>query len=203
MKLAKHGFPERVPPKYPVEGYYRSEPALGERRHAGACGCQRPRNHPERRTIGWNSKMIRTDIDDPSNLGRNPALARIAADEVALGMIVRLARTGEIARYAAMTGHDFVFIDMQHAAYTIETVSEIAQCALGCGVSAMVRVRGVDDPNIGVLLDCGVTRADLSQYRPLPSRRGRRFRLPSLRRSATVRSQAPIRTSTSGSCRLT
>lgn len=101
--------------------------------------------------------MDENQIDAICASARNPAADRIKGDEVALGMIVRLSRTGEIARYAALTGHDFIFIDMQHASYSVETVSEIAHTALGCGVAPMVRVRSVDDPNIAVLLDSGVT----------------------------------------------
>ena len=41
----------------------------------------------------------------------NPVKARMAAGDVALGMIVRLARSGDIARIAKTTGHDFIFID--------------------------------------------------------------------------------------------
>src|SRR5262245_20577992 len=79
------------------------------------------------------------------------------AGGVALGLQVRLARSGDVARVAASTGHDFLFIDMQHGAYSLETVGHIAQTALGCGVAPIVRVRGVGDPNIGLLLDIGAT----------------------------------------------
>jgi hypothetical protein len=47
----------------------------------------------------------------------NPALARMRAGDVALGMIVRLGRSGDIARIAKTSGHDFIFIDGQHALY--------------------------------------------------------------------------------------
>ncbi|MDB5368551.1 MAG: hpcH/HpaI aldolase/citrate lyase family protein [Roseomonas sp.] len=87
----------------------------------------------------------------------NPALDRMAAGGVAIGMIVRVARTGEIARIASVTGQDFIFIDMQHALFSTETVGHIAQTALGCGITPLVRVRSVNDPDIAVLLDNGVT----------------------------------------------
>lgn len=87
----------------------------------------------------------------------NPALERMRAGDVALGMLVRLGRSGDIARIAGATGHDFIFLDVQHAIYSLETIGHIAQVALGCGVSPLVRVRGCDDPDIGLLLDCGAT----------------------------------------------
>lgn len=79
------------------------------------------------------------------------------AGKVALGLLTRLARSGDIARIAKTTGHDFVMIDVQHAAYTAETVGHIAQAALGIGISPFVRVRSCDDPQTQVFLDIGAT----------------------------------------------
>jgi staphyloferrin B biosynthesis citrate synthase len=87
----------------------------------------------------------------------NPAKARMQAGQVALGMNIRLGRTGDIARIAKASGHDFIFIDLQHALFSLETVGHIAQAALGCGVAPLARVRSVDDPDTALLLDNGVT----------------------------------------------
>src|SRR5215510_10314097 len=65
---------------------------------------------------------------------KNPVIERMRAGDVSLGMIVRLARSGDVARIAKTTGHDFIFIDRQHSLYSLETVGHIAQAALGCGV---------------------------------------------------------------------
>jgi 2-keto-3-deoxy-L-rhamnonate aldolase RhmA len=87
----------------------------------------------------------------------NPILERMRAGDAALGMSVRLGRTGDIARIAKTTGHDFIFIDMQHSLFSVETVGHIAQTALSCGISPLARVLGVDDPMTPLLLDNGVT----------------------------------------------
>jgi 2-keto-3-deoxy-L-rhamnonate aldolase RhmA len=87
----------------------------------------------------------------------HPVKARMAAGKVALGMNVRISRSGDIARIAKSSGHDFLFIDMQHGLFDVETVGHIANTALGCGVAPLVRVRSCDDPNISLLLDNGVT----------------------------------------------
>lgn len=79
----------------------------------------------------------------------------MTAGHVALGIIVRLARSGEIAEIARASGHDFLFIDTQHAAFSLETVAHMAQAARGCGIAPLVRVRRFDDPDIGRLLDAG------------------------------------------------
>jgi 2-keto-3-deoxy-L-rhamnonate aldolase RhmA len=87
----------------------------------------------------------------------NSAKARMEAGDVALGMIVRLARSGDVASIALTTDHDFIFIDAQHAIFSNETIAHIAQAALGCGIAPLVRVSGCDDPSAAVLLDAGVT----------------------------------------------
>jgi 2-keto-3-deoxy-L-rhamnonate aldolase RhmA len=87
----------------------------------------------------------------------NPAKRRLEAGELALGLIVRLARSGDIARVAKSSGLDFLFIDTQHGLFALETIGHIAQTALGCGITALVRVRSCRDPNISVLLDGGAT----------------------------------------------
>lgn len=92
-----------------------------------------------------------------SNVLVNPVLERMRAGEVALGMNIRLGRSGDIAAIAKTTGHDFLFIDSQHAIFSNETLAHIAQAARGCGVAPFVRVRSYDDPNTSLLLDAGVT----------------------------------------------
>jgi 2-keto-3-deoxy-L-rhamnonate aldolase RhmA len=96
-------------------------------------------------------------MSPPGALGvMNPVLARMRAGEVALGMNIRLGRSGDIARIAKATGHDFIFIDAQHSIFSLETIGHIAQTALACGVSPLVRVGSVDHPDTAVLLDNGV-----------------------------------------------
>jgi 2-keto-3-deoxy-L-rhamnonate aldolase RhmA len=87
----------------------------------------------------------------------NPVIERMKAGEVALGMNVRLARSGDIASIARTTGHDFLFLDAQHAIFSLETLAHIAQAARGAGVAPLVRVRSCDDPDTSLLLDAGVT----------------------------------------------
>ena len=86
----------------------------------------------------------------------NPLKEMMKAGKVALGMNVRLARSGDIARIAKSCGHDFIFIDGQHAIFTLETIAHIAHTALGCGITPLARVKSVDDQDVQVLLDNGV-----------------------------------------------
>ncbi|MGE3538087.1 MAG: HpcH/HpaI aldolase/citrate lyase family protein [Candidatus Tectimicrobiota bacterium] len=87
----------------------------------------------------------------------NPVKKRMQAGDVALGLSVRLSRSGDIARIAKATGHDFLFIDVQHSIFNLETIAHIAQTALAIDIAPVVRVRSVNDPDISMLLDNGVT----------------------------------------------
>ena len=86
----------------------------------------------------------------------NSATERMKSGGAALGMLVRMARSADIARIAKATGHDFLFIDAQHSIFTNETIIHIAQTALAIGIAPLVRVRSINDPDVSVLLDNGV-----------------------------------------------
>ena len=95
----------------------------------------------------------------------SPVKERLKAGEAVLGITVRMARSAEIARIAKSTGHDFLFIDVQHSIYNLETISHMAQTAMAIGVVPLVRVRGVNDPDVSMLLDnrvMGVIYPDVS-----------------------------------------
>src|SRR5262249_5912716 len=85
----------------------------------------------------------------------NPAKEKLSAGQVALGMTVRISRTPDIARIAKTTGHDFIFLDGQHSIFDLESTIAIAHAALGIGMTCLVRVRNIEDPNASLLLDNG------------------------------------------------
>jgi len=85
----------------------------------------------------------------------NPVKERMQAGGIALGMPVRLGRSADIARIAKTTGHDFIFIDCQHSLFNLETIGHIASTAMSIGIVSLVRVRGIDDPDVSLLLDNG------------------------------------------------
>ncbi len=70
-------------------------------------------------------------------------------------MPVRLGRSGDVARIAKSTGHDFLFIDCQHSLFNLETIGHIVSTAMSCGIAPLVRVRSIDDPDVALLLDNG------------------------------------------------
>src|SRR5262245_6392406 len=87
----------------------------------------------------------------------NPGRERLKARGVSLGMTVPLGRSPDIARSANATGHEFIFIDTQHSIFDLETITAIAHTALAIGIAPLVRVRGIADPDVSLLLDNGVT----------------------------------------------
>jgi 2-keto-3-deoxy-L-rhamnonate aldolase RhmA len=87
----------------------------------------------------------------------NPVKAKIASGGAALGMGVRLSRSPDVARIAKASGHDFIFIDVQHSIFNLETIGFMAQTAMEIGIAPVARVRGVLDQDVPLLLDNGVT----------------------------------------------
>lgn len=87
----------------------------------------------------------------------HPVKKRLDAGDVALGMSVRLSRSPDIARVAKASGHDFIFIDSQHSIFNLESISHMAQTAIELGIAPLVRVKGIHDPDVSLLLDNGVT----------------------------------------------
>ncbi|TPE47110.1 HpcH/HpaI aldolase family protein [Amaricoccus solimangrovi] len=90
----------------------------------------------------------------PETCNRVKALLR--CDELALGLIVRVVRSAEIVLVARQSGHDFIFIDTQHAAFDLQTITSLAIAATAAGITPLVRARGYDDPDLSILLDAGV-----------------------------------------------
>lgn len=92
---------------------------------------------------------------------RNPVLARLKRNEVALGVGVRLARSVEIAKMMRASGYDWLFLDLEHGSLALETVSQISIAALDVGIAPIVRVppaqwdiasRALDGGALGIVL---------------------------------------------------
>src|SRR4029077_12615921 len=70
----------------------------------------------------------------------NPARERLARGELALGFGVRTAKSVEIAKAMKTAGFDWLFLDLEHSAMSIETASQIAIAALDAGIAPIVRI---------------------------------------------------------------
>ena len=70
-------------------------------------------------------------------------------------MNLRLARSVDIAMVAKAGGYDALYVDMQHAPYSIETTATICAAALGIGITPLVRVPSHDPQWMSRVLDGG------------------------------------------------
>ena len=92
---------------------------------------------------------------------KNETKRKVKAGEVALGFGVHHLRTSAVGMLAAATGHDWVFIDMEHGAFSMQEATQICIAALTAGVSPIVRVaaeaidegaRALDNGALGVVV---------------------------------------------------
>jgi len=65
----------------------------------------------------------------------NPARRRLENGELALGVGVRSARGVEIAMAMKTSGYDFLFIDLEHGAMSLDVATQISTAALGVGIA--------------------------------------------------------------------
>jgi 2-keto-3-deoxy-L-rhamnonate aldolase RhmA len=88
---------------------------------------------------------------------------KLAAAELVLCMNLRLARSVDIAMVAKAGGYDALYVDMQHAPYSIETTATICAAALGIGITPLVRVPNHDAQWMSRVLDGGA-HTDLRKF---------------------------------------
>jgi 2-keto-3-deoxy-L-rhamnonate aldolase RhmA len=91
----------------------------------------------------------------------NSARERLARGELALGFGVRTARSIEIAKAAKAAGFDWLFLDLEHGAMSIETAAQLAVAALDAGIAPIARVpkgeyslatRLLDNGTLGIIV---------------------------------------------------
>ncbi len=70
----------------------------------------------------------------------NAARERLDAGELALGVILRQARTVDIAPIMKACGYDWLFLDLEHNSMDLDTAVQIAVAALGAGIAPVARV---------------------------------------------------------------
>jgi 2-keto-3-deoxy-L-rhamnonate aldolase RhmA len=70
----------------------------------------------------------------------NPAKQRLQQGQLALGMGVRGLRGVEVGRVMKTAGYDFLFIDLEHGAASVETAFQISVGALDAGIAPLIRV---------------------------------------------------------------
>ncbi len=87
----------------------------------------------------------------------HPIARRLAANELCIGLGVRIVRTPEIVRLAQAAGYHWLFIDLEHGPFSIDTASQIATASLDSGVAPLVRIPRGEYALATRLLDGGAT----------------------------------------------
>ena len=85
----------------------------------------------------------------------NPVKRALATGKAVFGSEISRLRSPEIARLYAAAGFDFVFIDMEHSAFGLETVSDIIAMARIAGIVPIVRVPQAEYAFVARVLDQG------------------------------------------------
>jgi 2-keto-3-deoxy-L-rhamnonate aldolase RhmA len=85
----------------------------------------------------------------------NQTRERLARGETVFGCALQVYRSAEIPRAFAAAGFDYVFIDMEHGAYDLETVQDMIASANGAGITPIVRVAELLYSLVARLLDAG------------------------------------------------
>jgi 2-keto-3-deoxy-L-rhamnonate aldolase RhmA len=71
---------------------------------------------------------------------RNAAVDRLRAGELAVGIILRSARTVDIAPAMKAAGFDWLFLDLEHNSMDLDMAVQISVAALGAGIAPVARV---------------------------------------------------------------
>jgi 2-keto-3-deoxy-L-rhamnonate aldolase RhmA len=115
----------------------------------------------------------------------NPARDRLAAGALSLGIGLRQARTVDIAKAMKTCGYDWLFIDLEHNAMSLDVAVQISVAAQDAGIAPLVRVprgqywmatRALDGGALGIVMphveDAEEARAvvDHLKYPPLGHR---------------------------------
>jgi 2-keto-3-deoxy-L-rhamnonate aldolase RhmA len=80
---------------------------------------------------------------------------RVLAGECVYGMMIRQARDPGAPGIFAAAGYDFVFIDMEHGNYSMETVADLIRGAKSVGMPSVIRVPRLETFFISRVLDAG------------------------------------------------
>jgi 2-keto-3-deoxy-L-rhamnonate aldolase RhmA len=80
---------------------------------------------------------------------------RVLAGESVYGTMIRQARDPGAPAIFAAAGYDFVFIDMEHGNYSMETVADLIRGAKSSGIATIIRVPRLETFFISRVLDAG------------------------------------------------
>jgi len=85
----------------------------------------------------------------------NPIKQALRSGRVIIGTMLVQVRTPAVVQLLAQYGLEFVFLDMEHGPYTVETAADLIQVARLAGITPLVRVPDIHYHLYSRLLDAG------------------------------------------------
>ncbi|MGI9501173.1 MAG: HpcH/HpaI aldolase family protein [Geminicoccaceae bacterium] len=86
---------------------------------------------------------------------RNVAKERLLAGELAIGVGLRQSRTVDIAKAMKTAGFDWLFIDQEHSAMSLDDAAQVSCAAQDAGITPIVRVPSFEHYHAAKALDGG------------------------------------------------
>jgi 2-keto-3-deoxy-L-rhamnonate aldolase RhmA len=90
--------------------------------------------------VCWRIAAREDPVPTPFPITPNATLRRLRAGEMALGFGVHHLRTAAVPMLARASGYDWLFIDTEHGAFSVQEATQICLAALPLGVTPIVRV---------------------------------------------------------------
>src|SRR5881398_2359030 len=103
---------------------------------------------------------------------RNVAREKLEQGQLALGVGIRMTRSVEIAKAMAVSGFDWLFLDMEHGVRSLEACAQISNAALAAGIAPIARVpngeyaiatRALDNGPLGIVMPHVDTAAEAQE----------------------------------------
>jgi 2-keto-3-deoxy-L-rhamnonate aldolase RhmA len=85
------------------------------------------------------------------------AVQKLREGKRVVGTMVRMVRNTAIAALAHNAGLDFIMLDLEHGAYTMEAVDDVFKVGRALGLGCFVRVPELAKGYVSRSLDCGAT----------------------------------------------
>ena len=86
---------------------------------------------------------------------KNLMKERLEAGRVVKGLALQQLRSAEIPRLLAAAGFDYLFVDMEHGGFNLETVQDVVAAASQAGITPLVRVAELSYSLVARTLDVG------------------------------------------------
>ena len=82
-------------------------------------------------------------------------MKKLQNKESVIGTMIRITRNPAVAKIAKEAGLDFIMFDMEHGAYSFDTLADMYTATRNVGIGGLVRVPELSKGYVSRALDCG------------------------------------------------